>query len=196
MFQRAIFIAISLLTLIAPRARAAYIPEDQPLPQSRSIYLRGLAGVAGYRRFAPSPVNTAVTFDWGGEIGFVFLQMNPNSEFSRLTLGLHFDTFTMEDEIFSGRLTSILGQILFVKSEDWGAYFGPEAGLRMAQLDSGVSASGIVVGFVAGVEIPLTTNLTYGPQFDFVYGLPLDLGLSDTETALIGRAQLALSYHF
>jgi len=171
------------------------------MPFTRSVYVRGLVGGVYYNRI-DGILERGWGLSYGGEIGVTVLELEANSEFSRIALGVHFDHSDVSMEVQDISQNYILGQALFVRTTDWGTYFGPEAGIRqLISNDGGSFGSGLVVGIVAGVELPLTTHLSWGPQFEVLYAFEAPSGQTPAGTdgvdvAAMGKIHLAITYHF
>jgi hypothetical protein len=192
--------AILALTVTAAGTPArANVEKGETLPQSRALYVRGLVGGALSTRFNPE-FESVFGFGYGVEAGFKLIHLEPGGEFNAMGLGIHIDSFSIPGINDAGTTTTtILGQFLFFKESDFGAYFGPEAGMRSVSDDFGNTASSFLFGIVGGVEIPLTTHLTYGPHLEVVGAAPIPValpnGTAGIETAIITKIYLAVSFH-
>lgn len=197
--KKALIFALILASLTAPEPVRAEVEKGEPNPYTRPFYLRGLAGFIVHNRMQPTSDSAAV-FGFGGEIGFNLFSVTENSEFSSIGLGFHYDTYALEIGSGSDRQNTMLGQIIFIKhTEDFAGYFGPEFGVRSFTADDGTySASGLVAGIFGGIEIPLTTHLSYGPQLHLNHAFPTKFTHSVSgdmvEQAFVLQAMLAVSY--
>lgn len=188
-----------MLSLVGLGAHAA-VEKGEPQPYTRPFYIRGLAGFTVHNRLQPTEDSTAV-FGFGGEIGFSFYGIEETSEFSSIGLGIHYDTYAMSIGNAADRQTTILGQLIFFKNyENFSGYFGPEIGIRRFTADDGsYDATGLVGGVFGGIEVPLTTHLSYGPQIHINLAFPAKFSHATSgdmvEEALILQFMFALTYH-
>lgn len=194
-------LALALMTgtgVLGTAATArAQVQEGEPQPQNRAFYLRALGGGVYYHRLT-SLSEDAFGFVYGGELGFKLFTVRAG-EFDSIGLGVHYDQMSVSSEQVDSTQTLILGQVTFLKSTDVGGYFGVQAGVRQVTNNDLEAGSGFVAGLMGGVEIPLTTHLTYGPQLDVLYAFdtPFSLnGIDSMESNLIGRFYLAVTWHF
>lgn len=191
---------IVLLSFILAGIQTAHaeVPEGETLPQDRTLFVRALLGGALNTRFNPE-FESVFGFGYGGEVGLSLFKIHGVGEFNAIGLAGHFDRFSQPGGFTPTKTSTFAGQILFFRNTDWGAYFGPEVGMRQVEDEFGNTASSLIAGVVGGVAVPLTTHLSYGPQISILGAAPVSVtlpnGTDGIETAVIVKIFLAVTAH-